>query len=53
MFKNFYKGKADGVSAINTVSGLMGLRADATAWPGVGETRGTTYGGVSGCDNIL
>ncbi|XP_026468249.1 dihydropyrimidine dehydrogenase [NADP(+)]-like isoform X2 [Ctenocephalides felis] len=43
-----YEGKADGVSAINTVSGLMGLRGDGTAWPGVGEAKGTTYGGVSG-----
>jgi dihydroorotate dehydrogenase len=41
-------GGADGVSAINTVSGLMGLKADATPWPAVGTNRLTTYGGVSG-----
>lgn len=41
-------GKADGVTAINTVSGLMGLRADATPWPAVGLNKSTTYGGVSG-----
>lgn len=41
-------GKADGVSAINTVSGLMSLRADGTPWPAVGTDRRTTYGGVSG-----
>lgn len=50
-------GGASGVSAINTVSGLMSLRADGTPWPAVGP-RGaegakagalrTTYGGVSG-----
>ena len=27
------EGQADGVTATNTVSGLMGLRADSTAWP--------------------
>ena len=27
------EGKADGVTATNTVSGLMGLRSDTTAWP--------------------
>lgn len=27
------KGKADGVTATNTVSGLMGLKSDSTAWP--------------------
>lgn len=41
-------GKADGVTAINTVSGLMGLHADATPWPAVGLNKSTTYGGVSG-----
>lgn len=41
-------GQADGVSAINTVSGLMGLKGDATAWPAVGSEKLTTYGGVSG-----
>jgi dihydropyrimidine dehydrogenase (NADP+) len=27
------EGQADGVTATNTVSGLMGLRTDSTAWP--------------------
>lgn len=26
----------------------MGLRHDGTAWPNVGKTQRTTYGGVSG-----
>ncbi|XP_076639688.1 dihydropyrimidine dehydrogenase su(r) [Colletes latitarsis] len=43
-----YEGQADGVSAINTVSGIMGLHADATPWPAVGIKKATTYGGVSG-----
>ncbi|XP_045772205.1 dihydropyrimidine dehydrogenase [NADP(+)] [Maniola jurtina] len=43
-----YEGGADGVSAINTVSGLMSVRADATPWPQVGREKNTTYGGVSG-----
>uniref|UniRef100_A0A3P8ZD56 Dihydropyrimidine dehydrogenase [NADP(+)] n=1 Tax=Esox lucius TaxID=8010 RepID=A0A3P8ZD56_ESOLU len=42
------EGGADGVTATNTVSGLMGLRADGTPWPGVGREKRTTYGGVSG-----
>ncbi|KAH8274196.1 hypothetical protein KR018_002474 [Drosophila ironensis] len=42
------KGGADGGSAINTVQGLMGLKADATAWPAIGKEQRTTYGGVSG-----
>lgn len=42
------EGGADGVSAINTVSGLMNLKADASPWPAVGIDRRTTYGGVSG-----
>lgn len=41
-------GGADGVSAINTVQGLMSLRADGTPWPAVGAAKLTTYGGVSG-----
>lgn len=41
-------GGADGVTAINTVSGLMGLRGDSAAWPRVGVDKRTTYGGVSG-----
>ncbi|ODN03162.1 Dihydropyrimidine dehydrogenase [NADP(+)], partial [Orchesella cincta] len=46
--KAAYEGKADGVTATNTLSGLMGLRADGTPWPGVGDEKRTTYGGVSG-----
>uniref|UniRef100_A0A182Y4Z6 Dihydropyrimidine dehydrogenase [NADP(+)] n=1 Tax=Anopheles stephensi TaxID=30069 RepID=A0A182Y4Z6_ANOST len=42
------RGNADGVSAINTVQGLMSLRADGTPWPSVGADKRTTYGGVSG-----
>ncbi|XP_036308441.1 dihydropyrimidine dehydrogenase [NADP(+)] [Pipistrellus kuhlii] len=42
------EGGADGVTATNTVSGLMGLRADGTPWPAVGAGQRTTYGGVSG-----
>lgn len=41
-------GQADGVTATNTVSGLMGLKADSTPWPRVGIENLTTYGGVSG-----
>ena len=41
-------GKADGVTATNTVSGLMGIRADSSAWPSVGSKQYTTYGGLSG-----
>ncbi|XP_077981130.1 dihydropyrimidine dehydrogenase [NADP(+)]-like [Glandiceps talaboti] len=43
-----YEGGADGVTATNTVSGLMGLKANAKAWPAVGKEKRTTYGGVSG-----
>ncbi|XP_075038434.1 dihydropyrimidine dehydrogenase [NADP(+)] isoform X2 [Mixophyes fleayi] len=42
------EGGADGVTATNTVSGLMGLKADGTPWPAVGKGSRTTYGGVSG-----
>ncbi|XP_045672627.1 dihydropyrimidine dehydrogenase [NADP(+)] isoform X1 [Phyllostomus hastatus] len=42
------EGGADGVTATNTVSGLMGLTADGTPWPAVGTQKRTTYGGVSG-----
>ena len=44
----FCSGKADGVTATNTVSGLMGLRSNKTAWPSVGKEGRTTYGGISG-----
>lgn len=43
-----YDGGADGVSAINTVQGLMSIKPDATPWPAVGTEKRTTYGGVSG-----
>ncbi|XP_031556809.1 dihydropyrimidine dehydrogenase [NADP(+)]-like [Actinia tenebrosa] len=42
------EGKADGVTATNTVSALMGLKNDAAAWPNVGREHKTTYGGMSG-----
>ena len=42
------EGKADGCTATNTVSGLMGIRFDGSAWPAVGNAKKTTYGGVSG-----
>ena len=42
------EGGADGVTAINTVSGLMGLNAKGHAWPAVGTEKRTTYGGISG-----
>lgn len=41
-------GGADGVTATNTVSGLMGLKADGAPWPSVGLEKRTTYGGISG-----
>lgn len=44
----FSAGGADGGAAINTVSGLMNLKADTTPWPSVGLDKRTTYGGVSG-----
>ena len=40
-----------GVTATNTVSGLMGLDPGGDAWPAVGNEKKTTYGGVSG--NII
>ncbi|XP_043287629.1 dihydropyrimidine dehydrogenase [NADP(+)] [Venturia canescens] len=43
-----YEGGANGVSAINTVQGLMGLHGDGTPWPAVGASKFTTYGGMSG-----
>eukprot|EP01132_Coremiostelium_polycephalum_P000374 gene374-471_t len=43
-----YDGGATGVTAINTVSGLMGLKGDSNAWPSIGSEQRTTYGGVSG-----
>lgn len=47
--KAAHRGGADGVTAVNTVSGLMGIRPNGIAWPNVGyEEKRTTYGGVSG-----
>lgn len=43
-----FKGGASGVSAINTVSGLMSLNSNGEPWPAVGVAKRTTYGGVSG-----
>ncbi|XP_076023805.1 dihydropyrimidine dehydrogenase [NADP(+)] isoform X1 [Genypterus blacodes] len=43
-----YEGGANGVTATNTVSGLMGLKADGSPWPSVGAGKRTTYGGMSG-----
>jgi len=45
------EGGATGVTAVNTVSGLMGFNSQGSPWPGVGDAAGpkyTTYGGVSG-----
>jgi dihydropyrimidine dehydrogenase (NADP+) len=42
------RGGATGVTAINTVSGLMGLKSNGDPWPSVGADRLTTYGGMSG-----
>ncbi|XP_072366669.1 dihydropyrimidine dehydrogenase [NADP(+)]-like isoform X2 [Scyliorhinus torazame] len=42
------EGGADGVTATNTVSGLIGVLADGTPVPAVGRDRRTTFGGVSG-----
>ena len=42
------RGGADGVTATNTVSGLMGVLPDSNAWPAVGSEKKTTYGGYSG-----
>lgn len=41
-------GGADGVTAINTVSGLMQVNPDSAPWPAVGRKLKTTYGGVAG-----
>lgn len=43
-----HEGGASGVSAINTVSGLMSIGVDGRPWPAVGKEARTTYGGVSG-----
>lgn len=41
-------GGAWGVTAINTVSGLMDINSKGEAWPRIGNLRRTTFGGVSG-----
>lgn len=46
--KAAHDGGADGVTAINTVSGLMTIGPDGKPWPAVGKEGRTTYGGVSG-----
>ncbi|KYQ92216.1 dihydropyrimidine dehydrogenase [Tieghemostelium lacteum] len=46
--KGAHDGGATGVTAINTVSGLMGLKGDSNAWPNIGDDKRTTYGGISG-----
>ncbi|VDI16568.1 Hypothetical predicted protein [Mytilus galloprovincialis] len=46
--KAAHEGHADGVTATNTVSGLMGLKGNGAAWPSIGKEKRTTYGGVSG-----
>lgn len=43
-----HDGGASGVTAVNTVSGLMSLKPDGMPWPGIGKEKRTTYGGVSG-----
>lgn len=42
------EGGASGVTAINTISGLMTINPDGRPWPAVGKAARTTYGGVSG-----
>ncbi|GAB1609209.1 dihydropyrimidine dehydrogenase [NADP(+)]-like [Argonauta hians] len=42
------EGMADGVTATNTVSGLMGIKPNGTPWAAVGQREQSTYGGVSG-----
>jgi dihydropyrimidine dehydrogenase (NADP+) len=42
------EGGATGVTATNTLSGLMGLNSQGEPWPRVGADKLTTYGGVSG-----
>ena len=36
------------MTATNTVSGLMSLNGEGSAWPAVGVEKRTTYGGVCG-----
>ncbi|KAK2149295.1 hypothetical protein LSH36_457g04013 [Paralvinella palmiformis] len=46
------EGNADGVTATNTVSGLMNLNSKGEAWPRVGREKLTTFGGVSATGGI-
>ena len=46
--KAAYNGGADGVTAINTVSGLMRVDPTSEPWPAVGKEKKTTYGGCAG-----
>lgn len=42
------EGGADGLTATNSVSGLMGFRSNATVWPSVGKQMRSSYGGMTG-----
>ncbi|KAG8240885.1 hypothetical protein J6590_099847 [Homalodisca vitripennis] len=42
------EGRASGVSAINTVQGLMSVDCEGVPYPAIGQEKLTTYGGVSG-----
>lgn len=42
------EGGADGVTVINTVSGIMHFNSDSTPWPKIGKENRSTYGGLSG-----
>jgi len=46
--KSAMDGGADGVTAINTMSGVMDLNGKGEAWPKVGKSKLTTTGGISG-----
>lgn len=46
--KAAHEGGASGVTAINTISGLMSVNSDGIAWPNISLDKRTTYGGVSG-----
>ncbi|THD22438.1 Suppressor-of-rudimentary dihydropyrimidine dehydrogenase mutant [Fasciola hepatica] len=42
------QGGADGITLINTVSSIVDIRSNATAWPAVGDAMRSTSGGLSG-----
>ncbi|KAM7532811.1 hypothetical protein Aperf_G00000129029 [Anoplocephala perfoliata] len=46
--KAAHEGGADGLTVINTVSGIMHFDSDSKPWPAVGKVHRTTYGGLSG-----